>query len=66
MKISVAVATYNGEKFIEEQIDSIINQTYTNWILFIRDDHSTDRTVEKIKWYASQYEEKVVLIEDTS
>lgn len=50
-KIDILMATYNGEKYIVEQIDSIINQTYKNWNLLIRDDNSTDRTLEIIKNY---------------
>lgn len=45
------MATYNGEQFIQEQLDSIINQTYANWKLIIRDDCSTDNTVKIIKKY---------------
>ena len=50
-KIEILMATYNGEKYIKEQINSIINQTYTNWKLLIRDDGSKDKTVEIIKEY---------------
>ena len=50
-KIEILMATYNGEKYIKEQINSIINQTYTNWRLLIRDDGSKDKTVEIIKEY---------------
>lgn len=45
MKISVAVATYNGEKFIEEQLLSIMNQTLPVDEVVICDDGSTDNTV---------------------
>ena len=48
------MAAYNGGKFIEEQINSIINQTYTNWVLYIRDDGSTDNTVEIINEYCKK------------
>ena len=48
-KIEILMATYNGEKYIEEQIDSIINQTYTNWELLIRDDKSKDNTASIIE-----------------
>ena len=48
------MSTYNGEKYISEQIDSIISQTGVQPELFIRDDGSKDRTQEII----SQYEEK--------
>lgn len=50
-KITILLATYNGENFLPEQLDSIINQTYLNWELWIRDDESTDSTVEIIKDY---------------
>jgi len=38
------LTTYNGESYIKQQIISIINQSYSNWILIIRDDGSTDNT----------------------
>ena len=50
-KIDILMATYNGEKYTVELIDSIINHTYKNWNLLIRDDNSTDRTLEIIKNY---------------
>lgn len=48
-KVNVLISTYNGEKFIEQQIESILQQTYTNFHIYIRDDHSSDRTVQKIE-----------------
>lgn len=49
--ISIAMTTYNGEKYIREQLDSILNQTYKNFELIICDDFSTDSTVKIIKSY---------------
>lgn len=49
--ISVILPVYNGEAYIEEAIDSILNQTFTNFELIIIDDSSTDRTSEKILGY---------------
>jgi glycosyltransferase involved in cell wall biosynthesis len=49
--ISIAMCTYNGEKFIQEQIESILNQSYKNIELIITDDCSNDTTVEVIKQY---------------
>lgn len=49
--ISVAMATYNGEKFIEEQLDSILNQTLPVSEIIIRDDISKDNTAEVIQTY---------------
>ena len=50
-KISVAMCTYNGEKYISEQLDSIINQTVKPDEIIICDDGSTDRTLEIIEYY---------------
>ena len=45
MKISIALATYNGEKYLQEQLDSISNQTRYPDEVVITDDGSTDSTV---------------------
>jgi glycosyltransferase involved in cell wall biosynthesis len=49
--ISVIVCTYNGERFLEEQLSSIVNQTYPNLEIIISDDHSTDNTRSILKKY---------------
>lgn len=51
MKVSVCMATYNREKFIKEQLDSILCQLGDNDELIISDDNSTDKTVEIINSY---------------
>ncbi|MBP3234736.1 MAG: glycosyltransferase family 2 protein [Eubacterium sp.] len=61
-RVHIMMATYNGEKFIKEQIDSIINQTYQDWMLYISDDCSTDDTVNIIDDYCRQYPDKIVLL----
>ncbi|MFH5835240.1 glycosyltransferase [Proteiniclasticum sp. C24MP] len=50
-RISVCIATYNGEKFIKEQIDSIILQLSDIDEIIISDDHSDDSTIEIIRSY---------------
>ena len=50
-QIDVLMATYNGEKYLEEQINSILNQTYRNIRLIISDDCSKDNTREILKQY---------------
>ena len=62
-KIEILLATYNGEKYLNEQIDSIINQTYTNWKLLIRDDGSEDRTLEILKEYEKR-DERINILRD--
>lgn len=48
-KCLIMMTSYNGEKYIAEQIESIRQQTYTNWELIIQDDCSTDNTVKIIE-----------------
>ncbi len=50
--VIVLMATYNGSKYLVEQIESIKNQTYKNWVLVIRDDGSNDDTLSIINEYA--------------
>ena len=49
MKVTILMSTYNGERFLAEQIESIRQQTHTDWQLLIRDDGSKDRTREIIQ-----------------
>lgn len=53
-KISVAMATYNGEKYIKRQLDSILNQTLKPDEVIIIDDKSSDGTVELIDKYITE------------
>lgn len=62
--IDIIMATYNGEKFIKKQIDTIIAQSYTDWRLLIHDDGSTDATVSIVKKYVEEYPQKICLLAD--
>lgn len=53
-KVDILLATYNGEKYLKEQLDSILNQTYSNFRLLISDDMSTDST----KMILTEYEKE--------
>lgn len=50
--VSIAMATYNGEKYLKEQLDSILSQTYKNIEIVVSDDMSGDGTVEILKEYS--------------
>ena len=60
--IDILLASYNGEKYIAEQIDSILNQTFDDWILYIKDDCSTDNTATIILEYEKKYKDKIKII----
>jgi glycosyltransferase involved in cell wall biosynthesis len=56
MKVQVLLSTYNGEKYIEEQILSILAQDYPDIKILVRDDGSTDRTVEILERLAAKHQ----------
>ena len=53
-EITVLMPVRNGERYIKESIDSVLNQTLTDFEFLIIDDGSTDRTVEIIQGYYRQ------------
>lgn len=57
--ITVLVAAYQGEKYLEEQLDSILNQTIKDLHVLISDDGSTDGTWELGRQYAARYPGRV-------
>ena len=54
-KVAVIMSTYNGEEFVREQIESILNQTYKNFEIIVRDDGSKDQTCNIIKEYQKKH-----------
>ncbi|MES2568258.1 MAG: glycosyltransferase [Bacteroidota bacterium] len=63
IKISVCIPVFNGEKYIEEAINSVLNQTFKDFELIIVDNKSTDSTVSIIKKYTDQ---RITLIQNDS
>ena len=59
-KIAVLMSTYNGEEFLRDQIESILNQEKVNVTLYVRDDGSSDRTVEILSSYEEQGKLKLI------
>ena len=53
-KVDILLATYNGEKYLAEQIESILNQTYKDINLIISDDNSSDSSLKIIEEYAKK------------
>ena len=57
------MSTYNGEKYLAQQIKSIQDQTLTDWKLLIRDDGSSDRTPQIIKEFVD-IDSRIVFINE--
>ena len=53
-KVIICMSTYNGEKYIEEQLESLLNQTYKNIEIYVRDDGSKDKTIEILEKYEKE------------
>lgn len=61
-QIAVMMATFNGERYVKQQIDSILSQQNVTLDLFLRDDGSNDQTLDIVKKYVSE-NENIFLIE---
>ncbi len=60
--VAVLMCTFNGEQFLEEQLDSIYKQDYKNWILYVSDDGSKDSTLNILKSYQKKWGAKKLII----
>lgn len=59
-QVEILLATYNGEKYVAEQIDSLRAQSYENWTLSINDDGSSDSTTTIVESIANN-EQRITL-----
>jgi len=60
--IAILMCTYNGEAFLEEQLDSIECQDYKDWTLYVNDDGSKDKTLDILKAYQKKWGSKKLII----
>ncbi len=60
--VVVLIATYNGQAYLREQLESIFNQTYQDFRVVIHDDGSTDDTVNILNEYYEKYPDRIELI----
>lgn len=63
--IAILMSTYNGEKYLRSQLDSIVTQSYKNWILYVRDDGSSDSSLSILNTYAAKYP-KIQIVNDNT
>jgi glycosyltransferase involved in cell wall biosynthesis len=60
-EVEVLLATWNGERFIEEQLKSLFGQTFRNFRLIVRDDASTDSTLNIVEQYRLRFPDRIVV-----
>ncbi len=60
--VAIVMTTYNGEKYVEEQIKSILSSTYQDFELFIFDDGSKDSTFSILERYQADYPDKIHVV----
>ena len=63
-RVSVIMATYNCENTLRDSIDSIVEQSYTDWEFVICDDCSTDSSLAILEEYRDKYPEKFVILKN--
>jgi glycosyltransferase involved in cell wall biosynthesis len=61
-QVQILLSVYNGEKYLTEQIQSIINQTHQNWELLIKNDGSTDGSLSIINAFIKNHPSRIKLV----
>ncbi len=62
-RVVILLATYNGGRYVKEQVESIQNQDFKDWTLIVRDDGSTDETVSNITALAV-CDKRIIILDD--
>lgn len=62
-KVQILMSTYNGERFLREQIESLLHQNWKNLEILIRDDGSNDRTPDILQEYGAKYNNIKIFLE---
>jgi glycosyltransferase involved in cell wall biosynthesis len=60
--VAILLCTYNGARFLAEQLDSLESQTHQNWTVFVSDDGSSDQTLEILRQYQTKWPAGKLLI----
>ena len=63
-QIAILLATYNGENHLDEQMRSLFSQTYRNFVVIARDDHSSDRTPAILAQWAKENPDRMIVVSD--
>src|SRR5438105_4503005 len=63
-RVAILLATYNGEKYLDEQIRSLLAQTYQDFVVIARDDSSSDRTPEILARWSATNPNQIKVVSD--
>jgi glycosyltransferase involved in cell wall biosynthesis len=64
-RVAILLSTYNGQRFLPEQLDSLVLQTYSDWVLYWRDDGSTDETPSLLRNFMARLDPgRAVVLDD--
>jgi len=63
--IAILLCTYNGGRYLDEQLKSLMVQTYKNFVVYIHDDGSTDESLQIIGYYMIQYPQRFIMMADS-
>lgn len=61
-RVAILMCTFNGEKYLSEQLDSLMKQTYSNFVCYVHDDGSIDKTMQILEDYERKMKEKLVIV----
>ncbi|MDT8422032.1 MAG: glycosyltransferase family 2 protein [Desulfuromonadales bacterium] len=64
MMCQILLSTFNGGPYLQEQLDSIARQSFSDWHLLVRDDGSTDETVSLLRAFMAQFPDKVSMLSE--
>lgn len=62
-KVAILLSTFNGENYLYQQLDSILNQSYEDFVIYIRDDGSSDGTMRLLHQFKSS-DTRIILLND--
>jgi hypothetical protein len=63
-RVAILLATYNGERYLDELMRSLLSQTYQDFVVIVRDDHSSDRTPAIIDHWSAAQPNKISVVSD--
>lgn len=63
-KVAVLLSTYNGAQYLREQLDSLFQQTCSDFHLYVRDDGSSDETVSVLEEFSGRYPQQMTIVAD--